>query len=63
MTSLRLKSRVARLERPACLKNSQHFPLGGTAADQRLLRRIQAALKRMAEHRGNEARPKREEAA
>ena len=56
MTSLRLKSRIARLER-------QMRTEGGTDADQRLLRRFQAALQREAEHRENEARLKREEAA
>ena len=57
MTSLKLKSRIARLERQMRSEG------GDTDADQRLLRRFQAALQREAEHLENEARPKREEAA
>jgi hypothetical protein len=57
MTSLKLKSRIARLERQMRTEG------GGTDADQRLLRRFQAALQREAENRENEARPQREEAA
>ena len=57
MTSLRLKWRIQRLERQMRTEG------GGTAADQRLLRRFQAALQREAENRENEARPQREEAA
>ena len=57
MTSVRLKSRIARLERQMRSEG------GDTDADQRLLRRFQAALQREAENRENEARPKREEAA
>ena len=44
MTSLKLKPRIARLERQMRTEG------GGTAADQRLLRRFQAALQREAEH-------------
>jgi len=57
MTSLKLKSRIQRLERQ--MRTEGRDP----AADQRLLRRFQAALKREAENRENEAGPKRKEAA
>ena len=57
VTSLRLKSRIQRLERQMRTEGR------GTASDQKLLSRFQAALKREAENRENEARQKQQEAA
>jgi exonuclease VII small subunit len=50
-----LKSRIQRLERQMRLEGR------GTAADERLRQRLQAARKRVAENRENEARQKEEE--
>jgi hypothetical protein len=57
MTSLKLKSRIQRLERQMRTEGR------GTAADQRLCRLLQAARKRVAENRENEAGQTEEEEA
>ena len=57
MTSLRLKSRIQRLERQMQAESR------GPEADPRLVGRFQAALQREAEIRENEARLQREKAA